>query len=72
MVETKKCIIGGIIKGVQNGYCFKICFNDLGDAQRYKDFVYWIAKELKMVVDVNNGYYDDQDKYNYDLEGNEK
>jgi len=64
------CSIGGIIKGIQKGYCFKVCFSSLDDAQRYKDFIYWNTKNDGMVIDVRNGYYDDPEKYNYEV--NEK
>ena len=67
-----KVTIGGIIKNNHKDYCFKICFSNINDAQRFKDFIYWIAKDEKKMVLVNNGYFDDKEKYNYTLDGNEK
>lgn len=64
------CNIGGIIKNVQKGYCFKICFKDVDQAQKYKDIIYWIVKNDGIDTTVSNGYYDDKNKYSY--EGNEK
>jgi hypothetical protein len=69
MIE-EKCIIGGIIKGIQEGYSFKINFKNKETAQKYKDILYWIIKNDNIPTDVSYGYFDDKQKYDY--EGNEK
>ena len=52
-----KCVIGGILKH-NDGYGFKITFNNPETAQHYKDMIGWIIKNDKINTVVKKSYYD--------------
>lgn len=53
------CIIGGIVKHRHGGYTFKIIFDDIETAKKYKEQLIWFTKDDFKKVMVRKGYYDD-------------
>lgn len=60
------CIIGGILRHGKGRYGFKLVFEDLSVARKYKDMIFWIVKNDGLLERVDLGYFDDKEKKDYE------
>ena len=63
-----KIIIGGIIKNLSGMYTFRVKTDSLNTIRHLKNCTIQITIMQGMDVKEENGYYDDNDVFNYDYE----
>ena len=54
-----RCIIGGIVRH-KGGYGFRLTFDTVKLAQKYKEAFNWYIENDRIRVDVKKGYYDEK------------